>query len=60
VPIPLSLEDAELLAAFAGRSCESGAFDVARDSFLVLLSVLVWRGGDAMCVVISNGIHIRA
>lgn len=29
VPVPLSLDGAELLAAFAGRACESGALDVA-------------------------------
>ena len=57
VPIPLSLDDAELLAAFAGRACESGALDVANESFLVLLSALVWRGGDAMCAVVSKSTH---
>jgi hypothetical protein len=60
VPIPLSLDDAEFLAAFAGRSCASGALVVARESFFVVLSVLVWRGGDAMCIVVSSGTHIRA
>lgn len=54
VPIPLSLDDAELFAAFAGRSCESGALAVARESFLVLLSLVVWRGGEAMYVVVSS------
>ena len=55
VPIPLSLDDAELLAAFAGRACESEALDVARESFLVLLSLVVWRGGDAITKIVSSG-----
>jgi hypothetical protein len=46
--MPLSLGAAEFLAAFAGRSCESAAVDAAKESFLVVLSLLVWRGGDAV------------
>jgi hypothetical protein len=57
--MPLSLCGFELLAALAGRSSGSGAADAARESFLEFLSLIVWRGGDAMCVV-SSDIHIWA
>jgi hypothetical protein len=57
--MPLSLCDVELLAALAGRSCDSETADAARESFLEFLSLVVWRGGDAMCVV-SIDIHIWA
>jgi hypothetical protein len=55
--MPLSLCDFELLAALAGRSCESVSADAARESFLEFLSLVVWRGGDAMCKV-SGDVHI--
>jgi hypothetical protein len=48
VPMPLSLNAAEFLAAFAGRSCDSAAVDTAAESFRVVLSLLIWRGGDAI------------
>jgi hypothetical protein len=51
--MPLSLGVFELLAAFAGRSWESGAADVAKESFRALSSLVVWRGGDAMRVQLA-------
>jgi len=52
--MPLSLNAGEFLAAFAGRSCDSAAVDAAAESFRVVLSLLIWRGGGDAIVCCSQ------